>query len=178
MSYNAITFVAFEVLTAANMNILAANDASFNDATGIAAGALADRLVDDGSIKSIAFAPAGNTDYSTGSFGTWITLGNITVPSWATSVFLVGNISSVYGVTNTQQTSVRWKIGSATGIEMRLMGTGTATGVTYASSHAEAITLSGTGSQSVIIEAKRDSGTGGIRADTSSDFTALMFFVK
>lgn len=34
MSYNAITFVAFEVLTAANMNILGANDADFYSRIG------------------------------------------------------------------------------------------------------------------------------------------------
>lgn len=36
MSYTEINFVAFQVLTAANMNVLGDNDASFNDGTGIA----------------------------------------------------------------------------------------------------------------------------------------------
>lgn len=38
MSYTEINFVAFQVLTAANMNVLGDNDASFNDGTGIGSG--------------------------------------------------------------------------------------------------------------------------------------------
>lgn len=36
MSYNAISFTPFDTLPASDLNILAANDASFNDGTGIA----------------------------------------------------------------------------------------------------------------------------------------------
>lgn len=36
MSYNAISFTPFDVLPASDLNILAANDASFNNGTGIA----------------------------------------------------------------------------------------------------------------------------------------------
>lgn len=59
MSYNAITFVAFEVLTAANMNILAANDASFNDGTGIATGAITPAKR-SGGFKAGTFQVTGN----------------------------------------------------------------------------------------------------------------------
>lgn len=38
MSYTEINFVAFQVLTAANMNVLGDNDASFNDGSGIGNG--------------------------------------------------------------------------------------------------------------------------------------------
>lgn len=40
MGYTALTFVAYEQPTAAKWNLLPANDASFNDGTGIGAGAI------------------------------------------------------------------------------------------------------------------------------------------
>lgn len=41
MAYTPVSFVPGEILTAAKMNLLAANDASLRDGTGIAAGAIA-----------------------------------------------------------------------------------------------------------------------------------------
>lgn len=51
MTYVPITFVADEVLTSTKMNLLAANQAAFNDGTGLADGIIVTRHVGDAAVR-------------------------------------------------------------------------------------------------------------------------------
>ncbi len=56
MAYTAVSFVYGEVLTSTKMNLLSANDASFNDGTGIGAGVISGSALAPGAISSSTLA--------------------------------------------------------------------------------------------------------------------------
>jgi hypothetical protein len=122
----------------------------------------------------VEFVPAGNTDTgSSGTFATWITLGNITVPAGFTAARYSVTVSGVYAIT-----------ASPTGLFLRL----TVGGVTAAHQTSTTsidvtnqpradrawqgrITGLSAGSRSVVIQYQKGVGTGALRADTSSLIT-------
>jgi hypothetical protein len=122
----------------------------------------------------LEFQPAGNTDTGTsGTFATWINLGNVQVPAWATGARYDVTVSGVYAIT-----------ASPTGLTLRLAvgGVGAtksvgATAIDSTNSPRTDRTWKGritgltAGPQSVIIQYTKGVGTGAFRADTSSLIT-------
>lgn len=123
----------------------------------------------------VELKPAGNADTgsSTSVFATWITVGNITVPAWATRARYQVVISGVYAVT-----------ASPTGLTLRLtVGGVAATNDTTTTAiditnqprgdHGWQGRITGlsTGSQSVVVQSKKGVGSGAMRADTSSQIS-------
>ena len=70
MAYTALTFVAGEVLTATKMNQLAANDASFNDGTGIGDGVILASHLNPSSFDKYFYSGTGVASTTSGAT-TW-----------------------------------------------------------------------------------------------------------
>ena len=123
----------------------------------------------------IEFVPGGSTDTgtSTAAFATWITLGNITVPAWATGARYAVTVSGVYVVT-ASPTGLFLKL-TVGGVAANNQTSTTAIDVTNQPRADRAwqgrITGLSTGAQSVVIQYKRGVGTGALRADGSSLIT-------
>lgn len=65
MAYTSLNFVPGEILTAAKMNLLAANDASLRDGTGILDNSIQSRHIKKADLSSILYTETANTDLST-----------------------------------------------------------------------------------------------------------------
>jgi hypothetical protein len=123
----------------------------------------------------LLFTPGGNTDTPGAGTATWVTLGNITVPTWATKCNVVYTCNGIYDTGTTSSVSAVLKIGSVAGGVSKRIG---APGVANQRFHvpiADRLTGLSTGSQSVTISATFTAGSV-IRADATSFFTALFTF--
>lgn len=126
--------------------------------------------------QQLAFVPAGNTDTVTSSSGTWITMGNITVPPWATRCAIQINYGGMFDTGTTCNVTLTPKIGSAAGNARRLLGPGISS-QRWHQPVADIITSGlSSGSQSVTVLATFTAGSA-VRADVSSFFTALFDFL-
>jgi hypothetical protein len=139
------------------------------------ADAVAARLL--GSHEYLSYAPGGNVDATTsGTMTTWVTLGNLTVPSWATTVVLSAAANGFYDVTAAQNIyNMRYRVNAVNGptIEIRGLGINARMSVCYIAEY----TPGGTGSVSVDVQMARTSGTGALRAGTSSDFQVVAHYL-
>jgi hypothetical protein len=122
----------------------------------------------------VEFLPTGSVDTgASATFATWLTLGNITVPTGFTAARYSATVSGVYAIT-----------ASPTGLTLRVtVGGVAATNVTNTTAiditnqpRADRawqgrITGLSAGARSVVIQYKRGIGTGALRADTSSLIT-------
>jgi hypothetical protein len=108
---------------------------------------------------AISYVQGGsNADTVTASSGTWLTLGNITVPTWATSAFLHLDLSLISVPTaGTFNVSITPKIGSAAGSARRLLP-GTAVTL-FNQSLSDVITGLSAGSQAVTLLATFGGGS-------------------
>ena len=68
MAYNQVTFVPGEILTAAKMNLLAGNDASLRDGTGISDGAIEPKKLDGSKFVLLDYNTTGNAKLPTRTF--------------------------------------------------------------------------------------------------------------
>lgn len=160
--------------TPANCLLLAVIDVPAND-TAIGNAQITDSRIRSGqagaAIQKITFTPGGNTDYTSGSLGDWITVGNLSVPSWAGRVRLSVHLSSVFGNAGLTVATHRLKVGTATGTE-----TGPCNYDANVRGHRtleDLITLNATGTQSLVIQCKRATGSVEIRADASTVVIAI-----
>jgi hypothetical protein len=123
----------------------------------------------------LLFTPGGNTDTPGAGTATWVTLGNITVPTWATKCNVTYTMNGIFDTGTTSNVSAVLKIGSvAGGVSKRI----DAPGVANQRFHVpitDRLTGLSTGSQSVTISATFTAGSV-IRADVTSFFTALFTF--
>ena len=123
----------------------------------------------------LLFTPGGNTDTPGAGTATWVTLGNITVPTWATKCNVVYTMNGVFDTGTTSSVTGVMKIGSVAGAASKRIS---APGVANQRFHqpiVDRLTGLSTGSQSVTISATFTAGSV-IRADTTSFFTALFTF--
>lgn len=133
----------------------------------------------NGASTFINFIPAANTD--TPSSGTtpttWITLGNVTVPSWASSAVVTMSINGFFEVAaGTDNVNVKIGIGTALGVTgPRLAGPVSAGRGSY--TWTDGIASVPTGSQSVIVQATRVSGTSVYRVDGACIISAQIAFL-
>jgi hypothetical protein len=119
------------------------------------------------------FTPGSNTDTAAGT-NTWLTLGSITVPTWASSCNVAYCLNGIYDTGTTGNVTAVIKVGStAGGVTKRLLGPGVANQRFH---HPIYDRLSGisTGSQSVTIQTVQTTGT--YRADGTSFVTAQFTF--
>lgn len=173
MAYAAFSVVFGETPSAAKWNILGTNDASFNDGSGFASGAIETASAD---ASEYAFwVPSGNSDNDQASYTDWgAGTFALTVPTWAVTARIQANITSLVQVTGASSGALKIMVGTASGKEISLGPQLTSDRPNI--SWADEITLTGTGAQTLKIQAKRTAGTGATRASTTSDFDFLVSY--
>jgi hypothetical protein len=125
--------------------------------------------------QTLLFTPGGNTDTPGAGTATWVTLGNITVPTWASTCFVTYTMNGIYDTGTTSNVAVVMKVGSISGaVNKRILGV-SISGQRLHIPIADQFTGLSTGSQSVTLSATFTSGTV-VRADATSFFTALFIF--
>jgi hypothetical protein len=108
------------------------------------------------------------TATTTGSgTATWVTMGNVTVPTWASKGRIQLNITGLAGSTTTAAVGLAVKIGTSTGVSKRCTAPGTTSRAAWSIS--DLLTAVPTGSQSVTIVATFISGTFSVAADANFD---------
>lgn len=118
----------------------------------------------------LQYTPGGNVDYSSSTLGDYFTVGDATIPAWATKARVTWFVNYLQPLTAANAMSLNLKIGSATGRVILAFSQNAALSDSKACGYTEEITLTGTGTQSVKFQAQRTSGaSGGSRLNTSSD---------
>lgn len=132
-----------------------------------------------GAVVNVTYTPGGNVDTTATSFTDWLTLGAVTVPSWAIRAKVTMDIHGVYcSSASTYFGEFRAKLGTATGNQTGQIGFIFADARAASSfTIATVITLSGSGSQNLVLQAQRVSGSETLRADSSSRGTAIVEFL-
>lgn len=126
------------------------------------------------SSSHLVFSPAGNLDTPAAGTATWMTLGNITVPAWATSADVVYAINGLYEITAAVNVSVVMKIGTVAGaVSKRILTPGYVAGTRTNLPIMDTFTGLTGGVKSVTLSAAWVAGTGKDRVDASSYVTAL-----
>ena len=105
MAYTALTFVYGEVLTAAKMNLMSANDASFHDGSGIGSGAIVEAKISSGGVTNskIANGTVASDKLNWSTFNRMVALSNIIATSNVSVPVSSGRIGD--SVTISNQTS-------------------------------------------------------------------------
>jgi hypothetical protein len=130
-------------------------------------------LAGEASPAPLSFTPGSNTDTAAGT-NTWITLGNVTVPTWATKCNVVYTFNGIFDRGTTGNVTAVLKVGSASAaLTKRLPGPGVAN-QRFTVVITDRLTGLTSGSQSVTIQTVQTTGT--YRADGVSFFTALFTF--
>lgn len=130
-------------------------------------------ILDGGDKTQISFIPGGNLDTPGAGTATWITVGNVTVPAWATKARVIWSIYSYYETTAGALASCTFtlKIGSAAGVTQRIPGSTSTWGMTVTST--DILTGLTTGVQSMTISATFAAGSTW-RIDTNSRVMAAI----
>jgi hypothetical protein len=118
--------------------------------------------------SQLEFTPSGVLQTtSSGSYATWITVGNVTVPTGVTDALCQVFIANANTVTNNWTGNGRLKVGTAVSNPRGLYGESAST-MRYDWVFACNIAGLSAGSRSVTIETKLNTGTGGTRVDAGS----------
>jgi hypothetical protein len=128
----------------------------------------------NGVAAAMSFTPGGNTDTPNGA--TWITIGNLTVPTWATTAFVVYSMNGVYCIGATTNAAATLKIGAATGAVTKVLLHPGVANQRFSETITDVVAGPPTGSQSVTLASTFTTGSV-VRADTTSFFTALFVFL-
>lgn len=129
-------------------------------------------------IQSLTFIPGGNLDTPAAGTATWMTLGNVTVPTWANTAVVIWSLAS-YSTGSTAALSVTAgiKVGSAAGPTSSLPSAPGTANVGMSPVYVDTLTGLSSGTQSVTVSATFVSGTGTFRVDTNDRITALIIFL-
>jgi hypothetical protein len=147
----------------------------------LATAAWADEVAQDvvdlagGGTVSIIFGPGGVLSTPTAGTATWVTVGNITVPTWATKAYATWSLYGVISSATEPNVSMQLKIGSAGGGAVRVYGHGAAAGRFHTTLNELILGLS-TGSQSVTISSTWTSGANVFSLDVGSRVSAKFDF--
>lgn len=123
------------------------------------------------------FQPAGNTDGSGSPQANWVDMGNLSVPTWATSAIVVLAVTGVQAITAvTSSWLVRARIGTTGPLGDGGLIAFDALSDRRAMTTVEFISTPGSGTQALMVNIERRTGTGSLRADTESRFSAAIFY--
>lgn len=134
-----------------------------------------------GTTRSFRYVPSGNEDGGGATWTTWVTLVNMTVPSWCTEVIATVHISNwlVTQVTNPLVFNARFAVGGTAGNQS---GTYThqqaSTTFRYPQwSFTDTVTSPPTGVQALAVQVFRATGASGtVRADTGTVLSGTVVF--
>jgi hypothetical protein len=130
---------------------------------------------DTGAVQDLLYTQSGgNIDTAAGT-NTWLTLGNVTVPAWATNVSVDYTLNGIYDTGTTGSVTAVVKVGTAAGgVSRRILGPGVANQRFHVPVRDRVTGLS-SGSQSVTINTTQSAGT--YRFDTTAFATATFTFL-
>lgn len=133
------------------------------------------KAVED-SVIQVGYNPPTDQDSSTVG-GAWVNTGSVTIPTWATRARVITTVNGVYPI-STVTTQFGWwpRIGTANGTQVLLSGDTINRRQDAAS--VSMITLDGTGAQTLYVYSTRVSASGQFRADSSSDFTFAIDWLR
>jgi len=121
------------------------------------------------------WTPSGNSDATSGGFADYGSgTVSVTVPTWATKVIVSTSIFGTYQITSTSETDLKIVFGSVSGVTVHKYSLVASQANDCAWS--EELTLSGTGSQTLKVQARRTSGTGAMRTPTNALFSFVITF--
>lgn len=171
-----MSFTPFDPLPASDLNDLVENIEALAAGTGLDTAVVTGDKLATANSAYLAFSPGGNTDYSSDTIGDWISVGNMTIPAWATKARVQVSITGFYTVTGAGTFQGNLKIGTVNGRLVDFISSSSGVGEQISVSWADEISLSGTGVQAVVIRADRESGTNALRADTGTDVTMIITY--
>jgi hypothetical protein len=125
------------------------------------------------------YSSPGTDDATTGTaFAVWITMPSVlTIPSWAKNALVQLNLCNIESITAACKYALNLTIGAtAVGTTDYSVIDFTVAGQSREISFAKDVVLTGTGTQSIVIYARRISGTGTLRATTLSQLTTVTFY--
>lgn len=132
------------------------------------------QVITGDAIAAMTFVPSGSLLSPATGTGIWVTLGNITVPAWASKARVSITINGISNSTASSQATLVLKIGTATGSARRLANQTTTARFGWAG--IDFLTGVPTGSQSVAIQASALAG-GQFLADTGATFDVAFDFL-
>lgn len=170
----------WEVASATTKKVTLANlgsNGAWMDTGGLVDDAVDGTKLDGANSEFASWVPSGTDDLTS---GTYADFGNgtatLTIPSWATKVRIQANINRVIGVTSDGTYDIRLVVGSdnGTAVQQKLDASlANSENISWA----DEITLTGTGSQTLKIQAKLSAGGGAMRVITSSSFTFIVEYI-
>lgn len=126
---------------------------------------------------TMLFTPAGTTDTPGAGTATWVTLGTLTVPAWATRTQVTVSCNRVYDIGTTANVAVTLKVGTAAGgVTGRLSSLTSSGSQAFNQTWSDLVSGLSAGTQSVTLSATFTSGSV-VRADANSRFTAAFIFL-
>lgn len=126
---------------------------------------------------TMLFTPAGTTDTPTSGTATWVTLGSLTVPTWATRAQVTVSCNRVFDIGTTANVAVTLKIGTAAGgVTGRLSSLTSSGSQAFNQTWSDLVSGLTAGAQSVTLSATFTSGSV-VRADANSRFTIAVIFL-
>ena len=179
-----ISFSPFAILTAEQMNNLVSNINSLATGTGIGDASVNTAAIADGSVTTdktyvktiFTFWNSSGTDNaSSASFADFgLGTSTVAVPTWATKAIISAGFNGSYQINGSSDTDFRIVFGSVNGRFIRRASQESTNSLDC--SWSDEITLSGTGSQVLKIQAKRITGSGNMRVSTDSSFSFVINF--
>lgn len=128
-------------------------------------------------VQELNFTPGGNLDTPGAGTATWMTLGNVTVPAWATRAVVNYAINGAMCPSGADpNVSYQFKIGAVGGADRRLLGCAV-TSQRFYQGRSDLLTGLSSGSQSVTIASTWTSGATVFRVDANSTITASFHFL-
>jgi hypothetical protein len=129
---------------------------------------------DTNAVQDLLYTQGGTIDTAAGTT-TWLTIGNVTVPAWATTVSVGYTLNGIYDTGTTGSVTAVVKIGSAAGaVSRRILGPGVANQRFHVPIR-DRVTGLASGSQSVTINTTQTAGT--YRFDATAFATATFTFL-
>jgi len=127
-----------------------------------------------GAHQQLSFVPAGTLTSAASGSATWITLGNITVPVWATQARIHIDLGAFSGSAADATCNVKIVLGAVAGASKRCQKSGSGTRVNWSAT--DLLTGISTGSLSLTLQATFNAG-GTLSVDASSYVDAAIDFL-
>jgi len=124
----------------------------------------------------VPFTTGTSNDTTSATMVDWVAFGNVTVPSWATRARIAMSLDYFLITATTNSVVARVKLGTATGVTFK-MPEPSAINVRVCNVQFDLLSAVPTGSQALVMQAQRLTGTGSYRSDANSWHSASIDFL-